>query len=80
LIVRFRADRRAKAIWILSVLFAAGLTLVGVFHGSQLSKQAGTIGFHFLGAPVSIIAGNVITKGECSFPGALGRGDVRSGG
>jgi hypothetical membrane protein len=61
LIVRFRAGRRAKAIWILSALLAAGITLVGVFHGSKLSQQAGTIGFHFLGAPVAIIAGNVIT-------------------
>ena len=61
LIVRFQAGRRAKAIWILSALFAAGITLVGVFHGSKLSQQAGTIGFHFLGAPVAIIAGNVIT-------------------
>jgi hypothetical membrane protein len=61
LIVRFRASRRAKAIWILSVLLAAGITLVGVFHGSRLSQQAGTIGLHFLGAPVAIIAGNVIT-------------------
>jgi hypothetical membrane protein len=72
LIVRFQAGRRAKAIWILSVLFAAGLTLVGVFHGSKLSQQAGTIGFHFLGAPVAIIAGNVITILAGTGAAALG--------
>jgi hypothetical membrane protein len=72
LIVRFRASRRAKAIWILSVLFAVGITLVGVFHGSQLSEQAGTIGFHFLGAPVAIIAGNVVTILAGTGAAALG--------
>lgn len=59
LIIRFRAGRRAKAIWILSILVAVGLVLVGVVHGSQLSQQAGTIGLHFLGAPVAIVAGVV---------------------
>jgi hypothetical membrane protein len=72
LILRFRASRRAKAIWILSVLFAVGITLVGVFHGSQLSEQAGTIGFHFLGAPVAIIAGNVVTILAGTGAAALG--------
>jgi hypothetical membrane protein len=74
LIVRFRADRRAKAIWILSALFAIGITLVGVFHGSRLSQQAGTIGLHFLGAPVAIIAGNVITVLAGTCAAALGLG------
>src|SRR5258708_39588108 len=60
LIVRFQTNRRAKAIWILLVLFAVGITLAGVFHGSQLSRQGGTVGFHFLGAPVALIAGGVI--------------------
>jgi hypothetical membrane protein len=72
LIIRFRAGRRAKAIWILSILVAVGLTLVGVVHGSQLSQQAGTIGLHFLGAPVAIIAGNVIAVLASTGATALG--------
>lgn len=66
------AVARPQATWILSALFAAALTLVGVFHGSKLSQQAGTLGFHFLGAPIAIIAGNVITILAGAGAAALG--------
>jgi hypothetical membrane protein len=68
LIVPWRAGRRAKAIWILSALLAVGLTLIAFFPGSQLSEQAGTIIFHFVGAPLAIIAGNAVAvvAGVCA--------------
>ena len=56
----------------LLALLAAGITLVGVFHGSRLSQQAGTLVFHFLGAPVAIIAGNAITILAGTGAAALG--------
>ena len=60
LIVRFRSHARAKALWVLAFLFAVGIGLVGLFHGSLLSQEAGTLAFHFLGAPIAIVSGNVL--------------------
>jgi hypothetical membrane protein len=60
LILRFSSRARAKAVWVLAILFAIGIVLVGFFHGSLLSEKAGTVGFHFLGAPIAIVSGNVI--------------------
>ncbi|HEX4443347.1 MAG TPA: DUF998 domain-containing protein [Galbitalea sp.] len=60
LITRFRGHARARVLWILALLFAVGITMVGTFHGSLLSQKAGTLAFHFGGAPIAIICGNVI--------------------
>ena len=60
LIIRFRSRARAKALWVLAILFALGISLVGAFHGSLLSARAGTLAFHFGGAPVAILCGNAI--------------------
>jgi hypothetical membrane protein len=60
LILRFGSRTRARALWILALLFAIGIALVGTFHGSLLSQNAGTLAFHFGGAPIAIICGNVI--------------------
>ncbi|HEX3678810.1 MAG TPA: DUF998 domain-containing protein, partial [Galbitalea sp.] len=60
LMVRFGSRARSKAFWILAILFAVGMTLVGTFHGSLLSEKAGTLAFHFVGAPIAIVSGNLI--------------------
>lgn len=60
LIVRFGSRPRAKALWIVAILFAVGIALVGSFHGSRLSEEAGTLALHFGGAPIAIVGGNVI--------------------
>ncbi len=60
LMVRFGSRPRAKALWILAILFAVGITLVGSFHGSLVSEKAGTLAFHFIGAPIAILCGNAV--------------------
>lgn len=54
------ARRTARTVAIVAVVHGVGLTLVGVFHGSQASVENGTGVLHVIGAAAAIIGGNVV--------------------
>jgi Protein of unknown function (DUF998) len=61
LLLRLAAGPRPKLLGVLTLMFAAGLSLVAVVHGSQHSVDTGLIIFHAVGAMLAIICGNVIS-------------------
>lgn len=44
----------------LAIVYAIGISLVGIVHGSQASDDDGSAIFHVLGAGMAIISGNVV--------------------
>ncbi|ROP63908.1 DUF998 domain-containing protein [Curtobacterium sp. ZW137] len=50
----------SRAVAVLVVAHFVGITLVGLFHGSQASVDDGAIVLHVLGAAVAITSGNVV--------------------
>ena len=48
---------------ILTLLYGIGYILVGTFHGSTAASQNGTLAYHYLGASVAILGGNIIAVG-----------------
>lgn len=60
LLLRTSAGARAKLLMTLTVFFAAGISLVGLFQGSQENVDNGLIIFHLIGAQLTIVVGNVL--------------------
>jgi hypothetical membrane protein len=63
--VRASASGPRRTFIVLSVIYAVGISLVGLFHGSQESADNGLAALHVGGAGMAIIGGNlaVITAG-----------------
>ncbi len=60
-LLRGLLPRRAqRAFLVLSALHASGLVLVGAFHTSTAATADGTITYHYAGATLAILAGNVV--------------------
>lgn len=49
-----------RALLVLSVIYAVGISLVGLVHGSQASADDGTGVLHVFGAALAIVGGNVL--------------------
>jgi hypothetical membrane protein len=43
----------------LALIYSLGITLVGVFHGSTAATANGTVTFHYLGAFMAMVGGNI---------------------
>lgn len=54
------SHRAWRVVAVLVVAHFVGMTLVGLFHGSQASVDDGAIVLHVLGAAVAIVSGNVV--------------------
>lgn len=48
---------------ILTLLYGIGYVLIGTFHTSTAAAQNGTLVYHYLGAAVAILGGNIIAVG-----------------
>ena len=48
---------------VLALIYSIGFILVGTFHGSTAATENGTIVYHYLGAFMSILGGNIIAIG-----------------
>jgi len=51
---------RTRITWVASLIFAVGLVLVGLFHGSAASVGNGQIALHGAGAIAAIVFGNLV--------------------
>lgn len=71
-----RAGARPIILALLAVLSGVGVSLVGIFHGSQENVANGVIVFHLAGAQTVIIAGNLsaVMVGVFGRRIGLGRG------
>jgi hypothetical protein len=85
LLLRPAAGLRPKLLGILTLMFAAGLSLVAVVHGSQRSVDTGLIIFHVVGAMLAIICGNLISiligtfRHHLNMPGSLAAATIALG-
>jgi hypothetical membrane protein len=52
--------KRRGAFLTLSVIHSIGISLVGMVHGSQANQDSGLSVFHFGGATLAIVGGNVV--------------------
>ncbi|ROR65802.1 DUF998 domain-containing protein [Agrococcus jenensis] len=59
-VVRACATRERRMLVALAIVYAIGISLVGIVHGSQASDDNGSAIFHVLGAGMAIISGNVV--------------------
>ncbi|KZX19973.1 DUF998 domain-containing protein [Rathayibacter tanaceti] len=53
-----RAFGRGRLFLALAVVYAVGIALVGLVHGSSASAESGVGGLHVLGAGLAIVSGN----------------------
>lgn len=58
--LRVCAARLGQLLVALAIVYAIGISLVGIVHGSQASDDDGSAIFHVLGAGMAIISGNVV--------------------
>lgn len=52
--------KRRGAFLTLSIIHGIGISLVGMVHGSQANQDAGLAVFHFGGAALAIVGGNLV--------------------
>jgi hypothetical membrane protein len=66
-LLRFSAGLRPILLGALALTFGAGISLVGLFHGSQESVNNGLITYHIIGADATIVGGNLLSILAGSF-------------
>ena len=60
LLMRLVSAGRARNVYLaIALIYAVGMVLVGYFHGSTEATENGTIVYHYLGAFMAILGGNV---------------------
>lgn len=60
IVVRTCSTGLGRLLVALAIVYAIGISLVGIVHGSQASDDDGSAIFHVLGAGMAIISGNVV--------------------
>ncbi len=60
IVVRACSTGLGRLLVALAIVYAIGISLVGIVHGSQASDDDGSAIFHVLGAGMAIISGNVV--------------------
>ena len=59
LLMRLVSGRARNVYLVIALIYGVGMVLVGYFHGSRGATENGTVVYHYLGASMAILGGNV---------------------
>ncbi len=59
LLMRLVSGRARNVYLVIALIYGVGMVLVGYFHGSTEATENGTVVYHYIGASMAILGGNV---------------------